>query len=460
MPTAHITALFHAPLDFQKFLDLLPMGALIMDPDRRILCVNQGFEALTGFSSEHALGLPCRDILRSRQCMLQCPLQKILETRESQSLETDILSRDRQRIPVRMTLSSLCDPNGIPMGFLETIEDLRPLRELGEKQRQAYSFSKVVGRSPQMEKIFQILPVLAQSDASVLITGETGTGKDLVAEALHQNSERSRGPFIKVNCGALPETLMESELFGHMKGAFTGAHENKPGRFRLAHGGTLFLTEIGDLSLSLQVKLLTFLDDRIIYPLGSTKGFPANVRIVAATHRNLESMVREGTFRQDLLFRLNVARVQLPSLREREDDIRLLLDHFLNTFNQHLKKNLKGYSSEALRILLDYTFPGNVRELRNIVEYAVHVCSRNTIETDHLPTYLLTPAVSTHPVPEKHSPLLFSQQNNDASWNTVERQMILNALVQAGGRKSKAATLLGWGRSTLWRKIKQYGIDA
>ncbi|MDY0162749.1 sigma-54 interaction domain-containing protein [Desulfobotulus sp.] len=460
MPIAHITELFRASLDFQKFLDHIPMGVLIVNPERHILCVNHGFEALTGFSADQALGLPCRDILRSRQCMLHCPVQKALDTGETQSLETDIISRDRQRIPVRMTIAALHDNQGKTCGFIETLEDLRPFRELGEKQRQAYSFSKVVGRSPQMEKIFQILPVLAQSDASVLITGETGTGKDLVAEALHQSSERSRGPFIKVNCGALPETLMESELFGHMKGAFTGAHENKPGRFRLAHGGTLFLTEIGDLSLSLQVKLLTFLDDRIIYPLGSTKGFPANVRIIAATHRNLEAMVKEGLFRQDLLFRLNVARVHLPSLREREDDIRLLLDHFLITFNQHLKKSLKGYTPEALKILLAYHFPGNVRELRNIVEYAVNVCPKNTIEISHLPAYLTSIAFSQESAPEKSHPAFFSPQATEASWNTVERQMILNALVQAGGRKSKAATLLGWGRSTLWRKIKQYGIDA
>ncbi|MCW7753977.1 sigma 54-interacting transcriptional regulator [Desulfobotulus sp. H1] len=460
MPIAHITKLFQVPLGFQKFLDNIPMGVVLTDHEKRIVCVNHGFEALTGFSAEYSRGLFCQDILRSRQCVLLCPARQAMETGETQSLETDIISRDRQRIPVRITIAPLHDDQGKFRGILESLEDLRPYQELGEKQRHAYSFSSLVGRSPQMEKIFQILPVLAQSDASVLITGETGTGKDLVAEALHQSSERARGPFIKVNCGALPETLLESELFGHMKGAFTGALENKPGRFRLAHGGTLFLTEIGDLPLSLQVKLLTFLDDRIIYPLGSTRGFPANVRIVAATHRNLEAMVRDGCFRQDLLFRLNVARVHLPPLREREDDIRLLLDHFLNIFNQHLKKNLKGYAPESLKILLSYPFAGNVRELRNIVEYAVNVCPRNAIEASHLPAYLTTELTGQTVAQEvKAPPMVFSNQDRDASWNTVERQMILNALIQSGGRKTRAAALLGWGRSTLWRKIKQYGID-
>ncbi|TYT76087.1 sigma-54 interaction domain-containing protein [Desulfobotulus mexicanus] len=460
MPTAHINHLFQTDLDFQKFLNHIPMGVFVTDREKRIICVNHGFEALTGFSSDQALGLPCRDILRSRQCMLHCPVKKAMETGESQSIETDIISRDRQRIPVRITAAPLCDSHGKTRGFLETLEDLRPLKQLGEKQNKAFSFSSLIGRSPQMEKIFQILPVLAQSDASVLITGETGTGKDLVAEALHQSSERARGPFVKVNCGALPETLLESELFGHMKGAFTGAQENKPGRFRLAHGGTLFLTEIGDLPLSLQVKLLTFLDDRIIFPLGSTRGFPANVRIVAATHRNLENMVREKTFRQDLLFRLNVARVHLPPLREREDDVRLLLDHFLTTFNRQLKKSIRGYAPEALGILLAYSFEGNVRELRNIVEYAMNVCAGSTINTCHLPAYLTCTVSGQETTQDKKPSVMLHQGNPEASWNTVERQMILNALIQAGGRKSKAATLLGWGRSTLWRKIKQYGIDA
>ncbi len=330
-----------------------------------------------------------------------------------------------------------------------------------------------------MEKMFQTIPILAQSDTSILITGETGTGKDLVAEAIHQTSTRASGSFIKINCGALPETLLESEIFGHRKGAFTGAVENKPGRFQLANNGTIFLTEIGDLPLSLQVKLLTFLDDKIIYPLGSTKGFNVNVRIITATHRNLESMVRDGQFRQDLFFRLNVARIHLPPLREREGDIRLLLDHFLNTFSRKLNKKTNIFSQESLDILLHYGYAGNIRELRNIVEYAVNMAGENRIEPGHLPAYLfdgsasntsMSPTVSSMPATATSIPtfapisakavsISTSEDSPQRTWAVTEREMILDALLRAKGKKQIAAELLEWGRTTLWRKMKQYEIE-
>jgi transcriptional regulator with PAS, ATPase and Fis domain len=386
---------------------------------------------------------------------------------ESESVESDLINRDRMLIPVSINLAPLKDTSGNLAGFLETVEDLRPIRELGANIYHAYSFADLIGRSPQMEKIFQILPALAQNDSSILITGETGTGKDRVAEAIHQASGRAKGPFVKVNCGALPETLLESELFGHQKGAFTGAVENKPGRFRMAHRGTLYLTEIGDLPLSLQVKLLTFLDDQVVYPLGSTKGFQANVRVIAATHRNLEQMVRDGRFREDLLFRLNVVRIQIPPLREREGDVRLLLDHFLNRLNSRLGKNISGFSKKALEILKGYPYPGNVRELQNIIEYAVNICQERQILPHHLPAYLTeTPNWSDKidATAERLPSLQLSGSKPSKSaepeqtWTDMERRMIMEALVKAGGRRSKAAELMGWGRSTLWRKMKQYGI--
>jgi transcriptional regulator with PAS, ATPase and Fis domain len=359
------------------------------------------------------------------------------------------------------------DSKGRIAGFLETVEDMRSLQALVRENRQAYSFGHLIGRSPQMEKIFQTLPLLAQSDSSALITGETGTGKDLVAEAIHHASDRAKGPFIKVNCGALPETLLESELFGHKKGAFTGAVENRQGRFRLAHNGTLYLTEIGDLPLSLQVKLLTFLDDKVVYPLGSPRGFEANVRVIAATHRNLEKMVEEGHFRKDLFFRLNVVRLYLPPLREREGDIRLLLDHFLNTFTKRFKKDIAGFSSKTLEILMRYPYPGNVRELRNIVEYAVNICEGNEIHPKHIPAYLtdsepmLAYNESRKKDGDKHLEAPADQELREVSrtWFSTEREMIMEALIKARGRRNKAASLLGWGRSTLWRKMKQHGID-
>jgi PAS domain S-box-containing protein len=455
-------------IDLQSLIDEIPMGIVLLDRDRRIVLLNRSLQALTGFSHKEAVGVPCYQIIRNRICLKSCPTLGMHTDSKSESCETDLINRDRMRVPVHIHLAPLKDRLGNLMGFLETIEDLRPIRELDAKNSQAYVFAHLVGRSPQMEKIFQILPVIAQNDSSVLITGETGTGKDRVAEAIHHASGRSKEPFVKVNCGALPETLLESELFGHQKGAFTGAVENKPGRFRLAHNGTLYLTEIGDLPLALQVKLLTFLDDQVVYPLGSTRGFQANVRVIAATHRNLEQMVREGRFRADLLFRLNVVRIQIPPLRNRGDDIRMLLDHFLYELNSRFGKKITGFSKKALEILKDYPYPGNVRELQNIIEYAVNICQERQVLPQHLPSYLTeSPAWTLETIPNTErassgkasnfEPL--DSDDNERTWAAAERRMIMDALVKAGGRRSRASEFMGWGRSTLWRKMKQYGIS-
>lgn len=460
-----IDGLFERPIAFEVVLDELSLGVVVLDRERRILLINRAMEALSGFSRDEARGIPCRYILRSNLCLRHCPAKQATESDEPVSIQGDIISRDRQKIAVRMTSVPLRDENANLMGFLETVEDIRLQLGLEEKRPEAYSLGEILGRSPQMAELFRILPMIAQTDSAILVTGETGTGKDLVAEAIHRASNRSGGPFIKVNCGALPETLLESELFGHTKGAFTGAVEDKPGRIRLAHNGSLYLTEIGDLPLALQVKLLTFLDDKVVHPLGSTKGFPANVRIIAATHRDLERMVGEGVFREDLLYRLNVVRLHLPGLRERGDDVVLFLDHFLHLFSSKFGKRIKGYSPQARQILVSYTYPGNVRELRNIVEYATNICQEAQIKLEHLPTYLieqtLSPRVQERSEVEDFEPRVLGHPTTapDLNWETIERQLILDALLKAKGRRSKAAALLSWGRSTLWRKMKQHGID-
>lgn len=473
IPVPKITQLLSSGIDFSKMVNDIPVGIAILDTDHRVVFVNQTFEALTGFSLSEAYGYPCRSILRSRNCVQDCPARSMKKKLRSRSFETDIVNRDRQNVPVRMTIAPLLDGNGESLGYVETLEDLRVIKTLDVKKSQAYSFGDIVGRSPQMERVFQTLPVLAQSDASILITGETGTGKDLVAEAIHQTSNRASGPFIKINCGALPETLLESEIFGHQKGAFTGAVENKPGRFRLAHNGTIFLTEIGDLPLLLQVKLLTFLDDKVIYPLGSTQGFKANVRIIAATHRDLEQMVRDKRFRQDLLFRLNVARIHLPPLRKRDGDIRLLLDHFLNNVCAQIDKPIKGFTPKALAFLTAYRYPGNIRELRNIIEYAANIASGPSIGPEHLPAYLFDQDNAAIPMENDSTPYhgrnvtmtdavpnrAPSYSGQPKTWAVAEREMIMDALIRAKGKKNQAADILGWGRSTLWRKMKQYGLD-
>ncbi|MBW1846759.1 MAG: sigma 54-interacting transcriptional regulator [Deltaproteobacteria bacterium] len=463
-----ITDLYSLPIDFQQFIDEIPVGVLILDKDRRVVMLNRAIHAITGFSQEEAIGISCAYILRSRKCMKNCPFLDEEDQRESVSEESDLINRERQLVPVRITFVKLKDIEENVSGYVEIVEDLRSLKKLHAEIGQGYSFSQIIGKSEKMQKINQVLPVIARSDSSVLITGETGTGKDLVAEAIHHASDRSKGQFIKVNCGALPETLLESELFGHVKGAFTGAVENKPGRFRLAHNGTLFLTEIGDLPFPLQVKLLTFLDDKIVHPLGSTKGFQADVRIIGGTHRNLSQMVRDGQFREDLMFRLNVVRLHLPPLRERGDDILLLMDFFLNTFKSRFNKRVNGFSKQVLQTLKNYSYPGNVRELRNIIEYAINICTTDQVETTDIPSYITeTDHFEGHSITggmggPKTVQYPYDPQNmnpTEHTWAALERKMILDALLKSGGKRNNAAEMLGWGRSTLWRKMKQYGID-
>jgi two-component system, NtrC family, response regulator AtoC len=487
----HLMELMDLPVALPFIIDEIPLGLAVMDPDRRVVLLNRAMEALTGFDRKAAKAMACRHIFRGDICLGKCPALSMSQDSGTLCVEGNIINRERQKIPVRITFTPIRDLQSKLIGFFETVEDIRMLSALAGKDAGAYTYGQLVGRSPEMEQIYRFLPMIAQSDSSVLVTGETGTGKDLVAEAIHQGSPRAKGPFIKVNCGALPATLLESELFGHQKGAFTGAVENKPGRFRMAHNGTLFLTEIGDLPLPLQVKLLTFLDDKIVYPLGSTKGFLCDVRVITATHHNLERMVRERMFREDLLFRLNVVRLQLPPLRERRDDVQLLLDHFLHTFVSRFKKPIRGFSANALRILMGYSYPGNVRELKNIVEYASNVCQEDKIQPEHLPAYLTNPIsldqakIDTNREMAPISPTqreeteevvdraamerkiiidailkTREQKQEELEWPAIERKMIVDAIVKAQGRRTKAAEILGWSRSRLYRKIAQHGIGA
>lgn len=458
--------LYDLPVGLGQFLDEIPVGIVVMDTDHRIILLNRACQALTGYVTEDVRGVPCRYILRSNICLHDCPLKHASGDLEAVCVEANIINRTRQKIPVRVTSAPVQDLVGGVAGFVETVEDIRFVQDRADKTDSPIRFANFIGRSPEIQNVFRLLPVVAQTDSSVLITGQTGTGKDFVAEAIHQASDRAKGPFVKVNCGAVPETLLESELFGHEKGAFTGAVSSKPGRFRLAQNGTLYLTEIGDLPLSLQVKLLSFLDDKVVYPLGSSKGHHVDVRVIAATHRNLEQMVREGKFREDLLFRLNVVRIQLPPVSARGDDVKMLLDHFLKTFNSRFKKGIKGFSSQAHETLLVYRYPGNVRELRNIVEYAVNICDGEMINPEHLPSYVTESPVEPEGMAEPvgilqaHERRILLPGPNDGDWETVERRMIMDAMMKAGGRRNKAAAILGWGRSTLWRKLKRYGISS
>jgi len=465
MNSSNILHLLQNPDFFQNFIDDLPIGVIIIDKNLRVVTLNRAMTALIGYSAARAKDVLCRDILRARVCVSHCPA--ILERSGPISCETDIINLERQKIPVKITSAPIIGEDGDIEGFIETAEDLRSIKNLEVTKKSAYNFSTIIGKSQEMRKIFSILPALAQSDASILITGETGTGKDLMAEAIHQASPRSDGPFIKIGCGTLSESFLESEFFGHQKGAFSGAVDNKTGKFRLAHNGTLFLSEIGDMPINLQAKVLAFIDEKIVYPLGSSKGFVTNARIVAATHRNLEQMAEDGLFRKDLLYRLNAAQLHLPSLKERKGDIRILLEHFRQNFSAETKKNIREFSKPALSLLLSHLYSGNIRELRNIVEYAVNICHGTEIGIDHLPIYLNdlkdTP-INSDAEPEKpvlEQAMALPDDNDDSfdSWKNTEKRMIIETLVKAGGRKNRAADILGWSRSTLWRKMREHCIE-
>ncbi len=458
-----------------EILNSVPHGVIILDAELRILEINSFMEVLTGFANSNARGVYVDYILRSNIDNNGRKFREVLESVECLSVAGDIITQHHKKISVHFTVSPLMVDSGTPGGLLVFIEDISAQESFDRKRRSNDGVQDILGLSPKMQEMFELIPVLAHTDASVLITGETGTGKDMFAEAIHNTSKRSRHPFIKVNCGALPEALLESELFGHAKGAFTGAVKDKPGLFRLAQNGTIFLTEIGDLPLSLQVKLLSVLDDKEFFPVGGVKKVKVNIRIIAATHRPLRQLVKLGEFREDLFYRLNVLRMHLPPLREREGDIRLLLDHFIRQFSVPLKKPIKGFSKKSIEILTDYRYPGNVRELRNIVEYAVNICQEKKIHEESLPKYLFSPQTDPEDVTmEEQRPVetvslpqtIQSVGKTDTSpvlvsdgWGAVEKEMILDAMRKTGGNRSRAARILGWGRTTLWRKLNRYGLN-
>lgn len=442
-------------------LEGIPHGAAIIDSDFRIVSMNGMLEAMSGHNLEDARGIDADSIIRSNLGVAHRNWRKLINSDTKSSLEGDIVTSQRKKLPVRFTFKRIRSGIEEMAGVFILIEDISLVKEIESRGLRGQVSHGLVGTSPKMQEIFETLPVLASTNATLLITGETGTGKDLLAETVHKASRRSNYPFIKVNCGALPESLLESELFGHAKGAFTGAHADKPGMFRLAQGGTIYLTEIGDLPLPLQVKLLTVLDDREFFPVGGSRKVSVDVRLIAGTHHDLKRLVREGRFREDLYFRLHVLSAHMPPLRERAGDVPVLLNHFLGISSGNMQKNVKGFAKQAMDRLQSYDYPGNVRELSNIVEYAVTVCKGDSIAIEDLPAYLLSPQ-GFGVVQEDAGRLVSSEAGaliNEGGWSSIERRRILEALISTGGNRGKAARALGWGRSTLWRKIRNYGIE-
>jgi two-component system response regulator HydG len=323
---------------------------------------------------------------------------------------------------------------------------------LKERLGDRFDFSKIIGRSPKMKEVFETLSMVAPTDATVLILGESGTGKELVANSIHQNSPRNSQPFIKVSCAALPETLLESELFGHEKGAFTGAIARREGRFQLAHRGTLFLDEVGEMSPTTQTKLLRVLQEKEFEPLGSPRTLKVDVRMIAATNKNLEREVKEGRFREDLFYRLNVVPISLPPVRERKEDIPVLATHFFSLYRAKNKKELKELSGKALDLLIRYDWPGNIRELENCIERAVIMARGEMIAPADLP-----PNIQALSSGEKEFAGLALPSG--VSLQEVEKALILKTLEDTGGNRTRAAEILGINRRTLQIKLKEYGIS-
>jgi PAS domain S-box-containing protein len=434
------------PVDWHAtILDSVADGVFTVDPHFRISSWNRAAEQITGYGREEAIGRPCHEILRADICASRCALRRTLETGEELvNIRVSVRNRDGRAIPI--SISTAIFRGAGHGGGAETFRDLSIEEALRKQVRASAEPPGVIGQHPRLRRIYDILPDVAASEATVLIEGPSGSGKGLLAWSTHGLSPRKDGPFIKTSCAALPENLLESELFGYRKGAFTDARQDKPGRIAAAQGGTLFLDEIGDVPLSVQVKLLRFLQDREYEPLGDSRPVRADVRVIAATNRNLSQLVKEGRFREDLFYRLKVVHFELPSLAERRDDIPLLVDRFIARQNERTGKGLLGASTDALHCLGSHDYPGNVRELENAIEHAFVMCHEGWIQPSHLPPWVCQDrrAAAEAPVP---------MDLREAAQAEVIRQ----ALARHGGNRMATARELGMHRATLWRWLRKLG---
>ena len=435
---------------FNVILNSIADGVFTTDSEGKITFFNKAAEEITGFTSKEALGRFCFDIFRADICQSRCALKETIRTKkEIINLPVTVLNKKGKKLPISISTAVLKNEKGKIIGGVETFRDLSTIEELKKELQQKYTFGDIISKNHQMHEIFNVLPNIAESDSTVLIQGASGTGKELFAKAIHNWSHRKEKPFVGVNCGALPETLLESELFGYVKGAFTDAKKDKPGRFALANGGTIFLDEIGDMSPPLQAKLLRVLQEKEYDPLGSVSPRKTDVRVIAATNKDLSRLVSEGKFRDDLYYRVNVVKIELPLLSQRREDIPLLIDAFINKFNARMEKQITGVTDHALRRLMSYEYPGNVRELENIIEHGFVLCRGNRIDLDCLPREILQ-------APEgEHSQV---SRQDQTPFGKAEADVIARALRKHGDNRLRAAHELGIDRTTLWRKMHKYGL--
>jgi len=434
---------------FKVILSSIADGVFTVDSDRIITSFNPAAERITGIPASKAVGRRCSDVFHSDICE-NCLLDKSLRTGvESIDRPVSIINSRGERIPISISTAVLKDDDGEVLGAVETFRDLSAIERLRKELSRKYSLEDIISKSPLMHKLFAILPDIAESESTVLIQGPSGSGKELFAHAIHSLSPRKDRNLTVINCGTLPHQLFESELFGYVRGAFTDAKRDKPGKLTQAEGGTVFFDEIGELPLPTQVKLLRLLQQREYEQVGGTRPIRADIRIIAATNRDLKDLVAQGKFRDDLYFRLAVVKFELPSLADRREDIPYLVDHFIEKFNARQGRRILSVSPEVMNILMQHDFPGNIRELENVIEYGFVVCHGSIIQREHLPAEML-----------HRGPRETLEPNGDPVSQTIdERTRLILAIREQRGNLSAAARELGIHRTTLWRRLKRYQID-
>jgi two-component system, NtrC family, response regulator HydG len=438
----------------KEIINTMNDGVVLVAPDGTILMVNLAMQQISGYSREELIGSSCSvfqcDVCDRARAGGKDHWCELFNIGQAHRKSCSLIRKDGSYVRVLKNASLLRDEEGRVLGAVETVTDLSEIEERDEKIEHLSklldvdsTFYGMVGRSHAIRKVFEIIRKAAQSEAPVIIHGETGTGKELVAHAIHSLGRRRDKPYVQLNCAALNEALLESELFGHVKGAFTGAYVHRKGRFEAANGGDIFLDEIGDIPLSIQVKLLRILETKQFERVGDHQPLKVDVRIITATNKDLDNLISQGKFRDDLFFRINIIPIQLPPLRERTDDIPLLVDHFIRQVRQKSSKKISGPSAETMELLMKYQWPGNVRELRGVLEYAFVIAEKGPILVEHLPIKMTQSAYRW--VDPKHDP--------------DEKTLLLEALVKCRGNQSRAARLMGVNRVTVWHRLKKYGID-
>ncbi|GBD91787.1 transcriptional regulatory protein ZraR [bacterium BMS3Abin04] len=432
-----------------EILDSLSEGVITLDKELKIAFINLAAQRITGLKKREISGKLCKAVFHCEFCKTGCPICRMLETGNSIfNFDTKIITKENEEIDIKINATILKDESTKPVGAVISFKDLSNMKNLKRMLNEDSDFSGIIGKSEQMKEIYKLIIEISDSDAPVLIQGETGTGKELIANAIKATSKRKRNPFLKINCAVFPQDLLASELFGHIKGAFTSADRNRMGRFELANTGTIFLDEISEMPIQMQTHLLRILQDGTFERVGDSITRNTDVRIIAATNQEIEKAIRDNKLREDLFFRINVVPITVPPLRTRKEDIPLLVNHFIKKFSISYNKSIVGIDKEALKILVNYDWPGNIRQLENAIEYAfVRSHSNLNICACCLPTYLRT-------VIECYN-YKYSVQHREY----ISTGKLLKLLDDNGWNRSKVADILGVNRTTIWRKIKEFGLN-